>query len=863
MPQILVNGQLKEVTQAEFDAWTAANPGAGEAAAGGDVLQVTAQPEILIPNTSNTSPEQDLEKIYQEFEVEPPPVSGADYYGEELNKDIKNRAYDIPTTLDPVASNAEYLAKLAQEEAERAPIIAALSQPVTSGLYTVDPLTKDIANRVYDIPTTLPLTKSNQTLYGSANLATSPIQISKPPAGDTLSGGGAAALIGAATIGAYAYRALFPPNVNDYSKLTEYYKVDGLPPITPEHYGPSDAKNYGEYYNQDGLPPIEPENYDAISLDNPYEDQIGLENLTDDTISYNDLVDQDVDPNAPQNINIPGGGFYGEPPPTSPNYTSVYNPETGTYDVIDIDTGQIADTGLDQESAELAALTANSIGDPAYGTEPDAEVADSDVVTEPFVDNVTSTSEEVTVSDAELFGDSSTTLPEYVTSYNPETGNYDIIDKNTGSVAASGLTEQEAMLGAENLSAGGEMSSDAFVDDGTGFNVLAEEANPVTDDPQWVETSDGFSELEEDIAAREESEALLDAETVTDDPQWAETSDGYYELEEDIAAREEAEARLDAETVSLDDPLASYGAGADDERVNYEDQAAKAAAEQQAAKANLQAQATIQKQRNQASQGDWRVRLRLAPNANYLYKAVDAGSGILGPLVGTDGVIFPYMPQIQTTYHAGYDSYDLTHSNYRGYFYKSSYVGEVNITAPFTAQDTYEAQYLLAVIHFFRTVTKMFYGQDSVGRGSPPPLVYLQGLGEYQFNLHPCVISQFTYNLPNDVDYIRAGSPNFDGTNMLARRSNKQATASNPVSSAMNRLRTAGLPVDGEPIPPPPETLGIGGRDSTNAYNNPTYVPTKMDIQLTLLPIQSRDQVSTKFSMQKFANGNLLRGGFW
>jgi hypothetical protein len=45
--------------------------------------------------------------------------------------------------------------------------------------------------------------------------------------------------------------------------------------------------------------------------------------------------------------------------------------------------------------------------------------------------------------------------------------------------------------------------------------------------------------------------------------------------------------------------------------------------------------------------------------------------------------------------------------------------------------------------------------------------------------------------------------------------------------------------------------------------NNPTYVPSKIDIQLTLLPVQSRSQVSKQFSLKNFSNGNLLKGGFW
>ena len=116
---------------------------------------------------------------------------------------------------------------------------------------------------------------------------------------------------------------------------------------------------------------------------------------------------------------------------------------------------------------------------------------------------------------------------------------------------------------------------------------------------------------------------------------------------------------------------------------------------------------------------DWRVTLRLAPGATYLYNAPNAG--LLTPLKTTNGVIFPYTPSITTAYKANYSSYDLTHSNYRGYFYQNSYTDAINLTATFTAQSTADASYVLAVIHFFRSVTKMFYGQDAQ-RGSPPPL---------------------------------------------------------------------------------------------------------------------------------------------
>ena len=265
---------------------------------------------------------------------------------------------------------------------------------------------------------------------------------------------------------------------------------------------------------------------------------------------------------------------------------------------------------------------------------------------------------------------------------------------------------------------------------------------------------------------------------------------------------------------------------------------------------SAQQQQTIADQRKQINNGDWRVRLRLAPQSNYLYNAPKPG--ILQPLKVTDGIIFPYTPQIDTSYRANYEQYDLTHSNYRGYFYKNSYVDTISLKAQFTAQDTNDANYLLAVITFLKSVTKMFYGQDAQ-RGAPPPLVYLSGFGDYQFREHPCVVTQFQYNLPDNVDYIRAGSPNNAGLDFNNIR-DRQSVATNSIFGSLNRLAAAFLTkgaITGSAAPP---TLGL---------NRPTYVPTKLDINLTLFPIQSRQQVSKQFSVKEFANGNLIKGGFW
>jgi hypothetical protein len=247
---------------------------------------------------------------------------------------------------------------------------------------------------------------------------------------------------------------------------------------------------------------------------------------------------------------------------------------------------------------------------------------------------------------------------------------------------------------------------------------------------------------------------------------------------------------------------------------------------------------------------DWRVVLRLAPGANYLYAAPNAG--LLQPLKTTNGVVFPYTPTITTAYRADYQNYDLTHSNYRGYFYKSSYMDDIQLGCTFTSQSTADAAYVLAVIHFFRSVTKMFYGQDAQ-RGSPPPLVYLSGLGDYQFNNHPCVVSQFNYKLPADVDYISSGSPNNLGLNLQPLQ-NLYSTTLNAVAPTVTRLATAFLPRGAENERPAPLQALL---------SNPTYVPSKIDIDIVLKPIQTRSQVSKQFSLKNFANGNLLKGGFW
>lgn len=262
---------------------------------------------------------------------------------------------------------------------------------------------------------------------------------------------------------------------------------------------------------------------------------------------------------------------------------------------------------------------------------------------------------------------------------------------------------------------------------------------------------------------------------------------------------------------------------------------------------NTRATATKDDTANFNQKPDWRARLSLAPNANYLYKVPKGSAGILAPLQATDGVIFPYTPAISVTYSAGYDASELVHSNYKVYQYKGSSVDTVSITADFTAQDTTEANYLLAVIHFFRSVTKMFYGQDqNPNNGVPPPLCYLSGFGAYTFDAHPLVVTNFTYTTPTEVDYIRAGSQtNQPGVNISLQNNILNSFVPSVVRTALNGLA--------------PKIPNFSTQNSM-INSEATYVPTKLQLQITCIPIVTRNDISNKFSLKEYATGALLRG---
>ncbi len=195
-----------------------------------------------------------------------------------------------------------------------------------------------------------------------------------------------------------------------------------------------------------------------------------------------------------------------------------------------------------------------------------------------------------------------------------------------------------------------------------------------------------------------------------------------------------------------------------------------------------------------APEKDWRVRISCP--------LVTGSSDVMRPLGYTNGLIFPYLPQITMSHTANYQQMDIAHLNYPFYAYKNSQVDEIQITGKFTVQTTYEANYWLAAVHFLRTVTKMFFGTGEY-LGNPPPICTLNGYGDFVYKDVSCIIKNFTVTMPNDVDYIQAGQ----------------------------------------------------GGDG----NSVSYVPVSSDISVTVQPVYSREKIKS-FDLMAFANGQLVLG---
>lgn len=127
---------------------------------------------------------------------------------------------------------------------------------------------------------------------------------------------------------------------------------------------------------------------------------------------------------------------------------------------------------------------------------------------------------------------------------------------------------------------------------------------------------------------------------------------------------------------------------------------------------------------------------------------------VMAPLRSTNGLVFPYTPQIRWGNDNDYQSLGLVHVNSDySYFIRQNQM-IINISGEFTAQNDREGKYMLAAIHFLSSNSKMRFGATDRKRGLPPPVLLLSGYGKFIFPDIPVLIRSWNIDYPNTVDNV-------------------------------------------------------------------------------------------------------------
>ena len=249
---------------------------------------------------------------------------------------------------------------------------------------------------------------------------------------------------------------------------------------------------------------------------------------------------------------------------------------------------------------------------------------------------------------------------------------------------------------------------------------------------------------------------------------------------------------------------------------------------------------------------DWRVRLSLPSWPAF------SSSPVLKPLKDAGGLIFPYTPTISIESSAKYTPVSPVHTNFAFQTYENSKPGAITITAPFFVEDASQALYWIAAVHYLRSVSKMFTGRDFIA-GNPPPLVLLNGYGNYVFKNVPVVITKFSVSLKNDTDYIATGVEGSaaGAATGLADSIGGLAGALGGLGGAIGGIaNTVGKIAGG--VGDVSSLLGGFGLGGT-VSGGTTYVPVKSEMTVTVEPAYSRNS-ARNFSLQQFVQGGYMNG---
>jgi len=239
-----------------------------------------------------------------------------------------------------------------------------------------------------------------------------------------------------------------------------------------------------------------------------------------------------------------------------------------------------------------------------------------------------------------------------------------------------------------------------------------------------------------------------------------------------------------------------------------------------------------------SSTGDWSVKVTVSDT---VYNDLMADAPIFPESFKKfKGIRFPVTPFINMSHSAAYDARSVVHNNYPYYAYQNSQVDQMTIAGAFPVQNKNDGLNWMATLHFLRTVTKMYYG-GGTNAGNPPPVCRLNGYGDYVYKDVPIVITNFTVELREQVDYIGVNVPT--GPNQSA------------INEALVGTVDPGLTADAGYIQGSNVTSAVESSGSVN------YVPTDSLISITVVPVYSRNKISTQFNLKDFASGKLTKGG--
>ena len=226
---------------------------------------------------------------------------------------------------------------------------------------------------------------------------------------------------------------------------------------------------------------------------------------------------------------------------------------------------------------------------------------------------------------------------------------------------------------------------------------------------------------------------------------------------------------------------------------------------------------------------DWGVKLTLEETT---YNELFGNAPIMDKQsIGVrNGMRWPVTPFINMSHSANYDSRAVIHNNYPYYAYQNSQVDQITISGSFPVNDQRSGLNFLGTLHFLRTVTKMYYGNESINQGNPPPVCKLNGYGDFVYKNVPVIITNFNVELREQIDYIGITVP-----------------TGGQASNTTTRKDPTGM------------SYAEDVRDADESSGAVNYVPTDSLIAVTCLPIYSRNKITNEFNLKAFAEGDLTK----